>query len=136
MFQTIYKEYVEEAFDKVEDTAKRMAAKKMLKLLGVKTFFPDPDEIPDITKAIEFFKSHLRNKKGKPIDAFDTMQKNDGRSGLSLFVFRTYGWHPTGLLCEYILCRHYDLNSAKQYNTWFKRPPFPYFQTEEYQTAK
>ena len=99
MFQTIYKEYVEEAFDKVEDTAKRMAAKKMLKLLGVKTFFPDPDEIPDITKAIEFFKGHLRNKKGKPIDAFDTMQKNDGRSGLSLFGFDTYDWNPAGSLC-------------------------------------
>ena len=98
MFQTTYKEFVEEAFDKVEDTAKRMAAKKMLKLLGVKTFFPDPDEIPDITKAIEFFKSHLRNKKGKPIDAFDTMQKNDGRTGLSLFGFDTYDWNPPGLL--------------------------------------
>ena len=81
---TIYKEYIEEAFDKVEDTAKRMAAKKMLKLLGVQTYFPDPDKIPDITKAIEFFKSHLRNKKGKIIDAFDTMQGNDGRSGMSL----------------------------------------------------
>lgn len=62
-----------------------MAAKKMLKLLGVQTYFPDPDKIPDITKAIAFFKSHLRNKKGKPIDAFDTMQKNDGRSGMSLY---------------------------------------------------
>ena len=68
----------------MEDTAKRMAAKKMLKLLGVETYFPDPDKIPDITKAIEFFKSHLRNKKGKIIDAFDTMQRNDGRSGMSL----------------------------------------------------
>ena len=105
MFQTIYKEYVEEAFDKVEDTAKRMAAKKMLKLLGVKTFFPDPDEIPDITKAIEFFKSHLRNKKGKPIDAFDTMQKNDGRSGLSLFGIDSIGWNPVGLRCPAVsLC--------------------------------
>ena len=85
---TIYKEYIEEAFDKVEDTAKRMAAKKMLKLLGVETYFPDPDKIPDITKAIDFFKSHLRNKKGKIIDAFDTMQRNDGRSGRSLFRIR------------------------------------------------
>ena len=83
-FLTIYKEYEQEAFDKVEDTAKRMAAKKMLKLLGVETYFPDPDKIPDITKAIEFFKSHLRNKKGKIIDAFDTMQRNDGRSGKRL----------------------------------------------------
>ena len=63
-----------------------MAAKKMLKLLGVETYFPDPDKIPDITKAIEFFKSHLRNKKGKIIDAFDTMQRNDGRSGKSLLI--------------------------------------------------
>jgi len=82
----IVEAYIEEAFDKVEDTAKRMAAKKMLKLLGVKTYYPDPDKIPDITTAIEFFKSHLRNKKGKLIDAFDTMQRNDGRSAIQHMV--------------------------------------------------
>jgi len=116
----------------VEDTAKRMAAKKMLKLLGVETYFPDPDKIPDITKAIEFFKRHLRNKKGKIIDAFDTMQRNDGRSGMSLFRIKNQIYN--------FQLRYYqltpNLTHLEPYNIWSKQRPFRYFRMGKFQTVK
>ena len=72
-----------QAHAKIENTAKREAARKMLELLRKQTFErPKVDTIPTLDTEIDFFYSKLLDKKNKPIAALKLPAvRDDGRTG-------------------------------------------------------
>ena len=75
--------------DKIASTAKREAARKMLAILKNENYeAPEIDEVPSLEHEIAYFYERLRDKKGKKIDGFNAVQKDDGRSGLLILYFK------------------------------------------------
>ena len=70
-----------QATDNVGSTAKREAARKMLTALKNENFEAhEIDEVMTLQHEIAYFHEKLRDKKGKTIEAFNSVQKDDGRT--------------------------------------------------------
>ena len=74
--------------DKIASTAKREAARKMLAALKNENYeAPEIDELSSLEHEIAYFYERLRDKKGKKINGFNAVPKDDGRSGLFILYF-------------------------------------------------
>ena len=70
-----------QATDNVSSTAKREAARKVLTALKNENFEAhEIDEVMTLQHEIAYFHEKLRDKKGKTIEAFNSVQKDDGRT--------------------------------------------------------